>query len=50
MARGLVRAGSIVSPLVPGPELRLEPGYAALVADISHAMGKSLEEQGLPPA
>ena len=24
--------------------------YAALVADISHAMGKSLEEQGLPPA
>ena len=43
-------AKEIVSPLVPGPELRLEPGYAALVADISHAMGKSLEEQGLPPA
>jgi NitT/TauT family transport system ATP-binding protein len=32
----------IVSGLVPGPETRLQPGYAALVADISHAMERAL--------
>ena len=36
-------ACEIASTLVPGPETRLEPGYAALVADITHAMGQALE-------
>ena len=36
-------AREITSPLVRGPETRLEPGYAALVADISHAMEQALD-------
>ena len=35
-------AREIASPLVPGPETRLEPAYAALVAKISQAMEQAL--------
>ena len=36
-------AHEIASPLVPGPEMRLEPAYAALVAEITHAMERALD-------
>jgi NitT/TauT family transport system ATP-binding protein len=36
-------AQEIASPLVSGPGTRLDPAYAALVADITHAMGQALE-------
>lgn len=34
----------MVSPLQPAPQTRLEPGYAALVAEISRAMAVALQE------
>jgi NitT/TauT family transport system ATP-binding protein len=36
-------AQQISSPLTSGPDTRLDPAYAALVADVTHAMGKALE-------
>ncbi len=36
-------AREIASTLTPGGETRLQPAYAALVADITHAMGQALE-------
>lgn len=36
-------AQQIASPLTPGPDTRLDPAYAALVADVTHAMGEALE-------
>ncbi len=32
----------IVSPLAPGAEARLDPAYAALVAQVTHEMGRAL--------
>jgi len=34
----------MVSPLIPGPETRLDPAYAALVAEISRAMAAALAD------
>ena len=36
-------AREITSPLIRGPEMRLEPAYAALVAEITHSMEQALE-------
>jgi NitT/TauT family transport system ATP-binding protein len=36
-------AQQIASPLTSGPDTRLDPAYAALVADVTHAMGEALE-------
>jgi NitT/TauT family transport system ATP-binding protein len=36
-------AQQIASPLTPDPDTRLDPAYAALVADVTHAMGEALE-------
>ena len=33
----------IASQLVPGPDTRVDPAYAAMVADISHAMAQALD-------
>ncbi len=43
-------AREIASKLVAGPETRLEPAYAALVADITHAMERALGHGELDPA
>jgi NitT/TauT family transport system ATP-binding protein len=36
-------AQEIASPLVSGADSRLDPAYAALVADVTYAMGQALE-------